>query len=99
MGFASGVADLTTLIFPAGYISGATLSDASTYLDATISSLGLTPGDHVWNWGSGDHPDTFTIDVVSRRGPLAIDLGMSDRLCRLGYAAVRRNGAVRLISA
>ena len=101
VGFASGVADLTTLIFPAGYISGATLSDASTYLDATISSLGLTPGDHVWNWGSGDHPDTFTIDVVS---PPAVPepstwAMMLIGFAGLGYAAVRRKGAVRLISA
>ena len=65
VGFASGVADLTYLIFPAGYISNTPLSDSSTYLGATISSLGLAPGDHVWNWGSGDDADTFTIDVIS----------------------------------
>jgi hypothetical protein len=65
VGFESGAGDLTTLIFPAGYVSGAPLSDSSTYLGATISSLGLTPGAYVVNWGSGDHADSLTINVVS----------------------------------
>jgi hypothetical protein len=65
VGFESGAGDLTALIFPAGYVSGAPLSDSSTYLGATISSLGLTPGAYVAGWGSGDHADSLTIDVVA----------------------------------
>ena len=65
VGFQSGAADITTLIFPAGYISDAPLSDSSTYLGATISSLGLTPGEYVVDWGSGAHADSLTIAVVS----------------------------------
>ena len=96
IGFASGVADLTYLIFPAGYVSGAPLSDSSTYLDATISSLGLTPGDHVWNWGSGEHADTFTIDVVASPVPEPSTWAMMlFGFAGLGYAAVRRKSALR----
>jgi hypothetical protein len=69
VGFESGVADLTTLFFPTGYISGASLSDSSTYLGATIGSLGLASGEYVAHWGSGDHADTLTVDVASPAVP------------------------------
>jgi hypothetical protein len=66
-------------------------------------SLGLAPGAYVWNWGAGDHADSFTINVVTSP-PLPVPepstwammlLGFAG----LGYAAVRRQGAVRAISA
>jgi hypothetical protein len=97
IGFASGVADLTTLIFPADYVSGAPLSDFSTYLGASIASLGLAPGAHVWSWGSGDHADSFTIDVVTSP-PLPVPESGTWVMMLLGfaglsYAALRRKNA------
>jgi hypothetical protein len=47
------------------YLSGTPLSETSSYLGQSFASLGLTPGDYVWTWGSGDHADTFTIDVIA----------------------------------
>jgi hypothetical protein len=95
VGFESGAGDITTLIFPAGYASDTPLSDSATYLGATISSLGLTPGPYVVDWGSGDHADSLTIDVAST-GPIPepstwamILIGFAG----LGYAAARRKGA------
>jgi hypothetical protein len=85
VGFQSGVADITTLIFPAGYMSGAALSDSSTYLGATISSLGLTPGAYVINWGSGDHADTLTVDVA---GPPAVPEPSTWAMMALGFAGL-----------
>jgi PEP-CTERM motif len=101
VGFESGAGDITTLIFPAGYISDTPLSDSSTYLGATISSLGLTPGEYVVDWGSGAHADSLTIDVVS---PTAVPepstwAMMLVGFAGLGYAASRRKGAVQAISA
>jgi hypothetical protein len=102
VGLVSGVGDFPALLFPLGYISGATLSDSSTYLDATISSLGLTPGAYVFGWGSGAHADTFTIDVVASPPPAVPEPStwamMLIGFAGLGYAAVRKR-AVRAVSA
>jgi PEP-CTERM motif len=89
VGFQSGVADITTLIFPADYTSGATLSDSSTYLGATISSLGLTPGEYVVDWGSGAHADSLTIDVVS---PTAVPEPSTWAMMLIGFAGVALAG-------
>jgi hypothetical protein len=97
VGFESGVADITHLIFPAGYISDAPLSDSSSYLGATISSLGLTPGEYVIDWGSGAHADSLTIDVVAP--PAAPEPStwamMLVGFAGLGYAALRRRAEPR----
>ena len=54
---------------PLGYVSGASLgTSTATWTGATITSLGLTPGDYVWTWGSGSTADSFTIDIVSGGG-------------------------------
>jgi PEP-CTERM motif len=98
VGFQSGVADLTTLIFPAGYISDTPLSDSSTYLGATINSLGLTPGEYVVDRGSDAQADSLTIDVIGP--PPAVPepstwAMMLIGFAGLGYAASRRKGALR----
>jgi PEP-CTERM motif len=99
IGLVSGLGDLPALLFPLDYISGTALSDSSTYLDATISSLGLTPGAYVFGWGSGAHADTFTIDVVASPPPAVPEPStwamMLIGFAGLGYAAVRRKTALR----
>jgi hypothetical protein len=103
LGLVSGPGDLPALIFPRDYISETPLSDSSTYLGATISSLGMTPGDYVFGWGSGDHADTFTIDIIASAPPAAPEPSiwamMLIGFAGLGYAAARRKAAVRAISA
>jgi hypothetical protein len=50
---------------PQDYVSGTSLgTSAATWTNATIGSLGLTPGAYVWSWGSGATADTFTLDIV-----------------------------------
>ena len=51
------------LFVPAGYVTGSSLSDTSTFSGQTLSSLGLTLGTYTYNWGTGATADTFTVQV------------------------------------
>lgn len=51
------------LLVPVGYVSGNSLSDTSTYENATFSSLGVTPGTYTWTWGSGADADSFVLNI------------------------------------
>ena len=53
------------LFLPLMYPSGAALSDTDTWSGATLSGLGVTPGNYTWNWGTGPTADSFTLDVVA----------------------------------
>ena len=57
-----------TLALPKNYVSGAALSDTSTYDNATFASLGVTPGTYTWTWGTGATADSFALQV----GPAAM---------------------------
>ena len=61
--------DLGVLLLPPGYASGTAFSEFAVYSEATFASLGLIPGFYVWNWGSGAHADTLTIDVIAGKAP------------------------------
>jgi hypothetical protein len=50
------------LIVPTGYVSDSPLSDTSTYLSQTFSSLGATPGTYKWKGGSGANQN-FTLVI------------------------------------
>jgi hypothetical protein len=51
------------LIVPAGYVSGTALSDSATYNNATLATLGVTPGTYVWTWGKGGANQKFTLRI------------------------------------
>jgi PEP-CTERM motif len=60
-----GVASIEGVIgVPENYVSGSTLFGSVTFDNATIASLGLTPGTYVYTWGSGAHADSLTVDIV-----------------------------------
>jgi hypothetical protein len=77
--------------------AGGQLSQSAIFLSASFASLGLTPGAYVYSWGTGDHADTFTIEVggespVPEPSTWAM---MLIGFAGLGYAAVRRRDALR----
>ena len=57
-----GIGGLHTLIVPGGYVSGTFLSASATYSNATVASLGVTPGTYVWTWGTGLNQN-FTLQI------------------------------------
>ena len=57
------------IIVPDDYNFGDPLSETSTYLGASFASLGLTPGSYVYTWGTGDHAESFTLNVVAGSVP------------------------------
>jgi hypothetical protein len=52
---------------PSGYVSDSPLSETSTYLSQTFSSLGVTPGTYKWTWGSGANQN-FTLITLGTAG-------------------------------
>jgi hypothetical protein len=73
-----------------GYVSGTPLSDSMTWNNATLASLGVTPGIYEWTWGTGLPNQNFTLIIGGAGVP---DGGTT--ICLLGFgllglAAVRR---------
>src|SRR5262249_37969983 len=49
---------------PHNYVSGAALSDSMTFNNATLATLGVTPGTYVWTWGTRANQN-FTLKIFS----------------------------------
>jgi hypothetical protein len=92
-GSAVGVSLAFHAVFvPLGYTSNGSLSDISTYNNASFSSLGVTPGTYDWTWGNGAN-QTFTLQI----GPAGVpDQGSTISLLLPGLAALF--SAIRLRS-
>jgi hypothetical protein len=64
------------LFVPADYVSGTQLSASSTFAGATLSSLGLTPGDYTYTWQTSQpvisaitsaiDMDSLTVDIAAQ---------------------------------
>jgi VPDSG-CTERM motif len=73
-----------------GYVSGTALSNSMTFNNATLASLGVTPGTYVWSWGTGLPNQDFTLIIGGAGVP---DGGSTVSLLGfglLGLAALRR---------
>jgi len=53
------------IFMPQPYVSGTPLSATDIYSNATINSLGLTPGTYTWNWGTGADADFLTLQITT----------------------------------
>jgi hypothetical protein len=61
---------------PSGYVSGAALSDTSTYAIKTLAGLGLTPGTYTWTWGTGATADSFQLQIGPASTPEPSTFGL-----------------------
>ena len=77
---------------PQGYVSGAALSDSSTYDSTNFTMLGVTPGTFKWTWGTGPNQN-FTLIIgghaVPDRGSTLMLLSIVV-LCLLSFDLARR---------
>ena len=87
-GFLVGInGALDQIIIPPGIFSNQPLPGTATYDNATIASLGLTPGTYEWTWGTGaDQNFTLVIGTVPDGGSTVSLLGFA----LLGLVALRR---------
>lgn len=87
------------IIVPDDYAFGDPLSETSTYLGASFASLGLKPGSYVYSWGTGDHADTFTLNVITGSVPEPSTWAMMMLgFVGLGYAGYRKAKARKDLS-
>jgi hypothetical protein len=88
------------ILVPGGYVSGDPLSDTSTYLNQTFSSLGVTAGTYVWTWGTGENQNFMLIISASPRGgpgPVPASEPSSAALLGASLAGVLLAGTIRSI--
>jgi hypothetical protein len=81
------------LVVPVGYVSGNPLTNTMTFNNATLDSLGVTPGTYVWTWGTGLANQNFTLQIGSLGVPGVPDGGSTVSLlgfALLGLVALRR---------
>ena len=84
--------DLHDLKLEQTYVSGASLVTHASFHNQTFASIGLTPGDYVYTWGTGIHADSLTISIQAAPEPASmavLGIGLA------GIAVVRRRRARR----
>ena len=77
------------LLVPQGYVSNTALSDSMTFNNATLASLGVTPGTYVWSWGAGANQN-FTLIIGGAGVPDGSSTVSLLGFGLLGLAALRR---------
>lgn len=68
------------LAVPASYTSGAELFGTAFFSGHTFDSLGITPGNYVWTWGTDATHDSLTLRIVPEPSALLIAIAAAIRL-------------------
>ena len=81
------------LYVPQGYVSGTALTDSATFNNATLASLGFTPGTYTYTWGTGANADSLTVTSVVPEPSTWALLGVGAGLLGLALRRRRTNAA------
>ncbi len=73
---------------PVGYVSGTELSGTATWVNQTLSSLGLTAGTYVYSWGSDATADSLTLVIGTTSPVTSVPEPASALMCLAGLAGV-----------
>ena len=73
---------------PSGYVSGTALTSGAIWNNATLASLGVTPGTYTWTWGTGAE-QSFTL-VTSVPEPATFGMFGLGMLLIGGFVTLRR---------
>ncbi len=97
-----GIFATFSILVPGGYVSNNPLSDTSTYLNQTFSSLGVTPGTYVWSWGTGPNQNfTLHIGLLGAPGPIPGPVSVTEPASALllgaALAGLLLAGAIRCV--
>lgn len=89
---------LGILAVPLNYVSGAPLSDTSTFTGQTFSTIGVTPGTYEWTWGTGANQN-FTLVIESAVPETSSWVMMILGFCGIGFMASRRKSKPAMMAA
>jgi hypothetical protein len=81
--------DQNIIAVPVGYVSDDFLSSSATFDNATLLSLGITPGTYTWTWGLGSD-QSFTLDIGATPLPAALPLFVTGLGALLGWRRKRK---------
>lgn len=62
------------LLVPRDYVSGAQLMGSATFINSSLSSLGVTKGVYTWSWGAGDSADSLTLYIGGKPEQKALEV-------------------------
>ena len=91
---------LGAIDLPAGYVSGTLLTASASWPGATYASLGITPGDYTWTWGSAGNntADSFELNIAAVPEPTTMVL-LSTAAAIAGFGFLFRRRRATAIAA
>jgi hypothetical protein len=76
------------LFVAADYASGAALTASSTFLNKSLTDLGVTIGSYVWSWTTNGITETFTLNILDPNAPVGVPAAPALALFGVGLAGL-----------
>jgi hypothetical protein len=76
------------LLVDAVYVSGTALTASSTFLNTSLTGLGVTIGSYVWSWTTNGITETFTLNILDPNAPVGVPAAPALALFGVGLAGL-----------